>query len=93
MILFLHGVPGSPESAFILKYNREIEHEYVMVYREQRGAGKSYPKGVLHLREFSTWSDYGGAGKIQLHSSGINRQILVGINYMQERKPLTLYCS
>lgn len=46
IMLFLHGGPGSPELAFMKHYNREIENDYVMVYWEQRGAGKSYSKDI-----------------------------------------------
>jgi pimeloyl-ACP methyl ester carboxylesterase len=43
MILFLHGGPGSPESAMASKkYQSKIEESFVMVHWEQRGAGKSY---------------------------------------------------
>lgn len=44
IMLFLHGGPGSPEVAFIKHYNPDLENDYVMVYWEQRGAGKSYSK-------------------------------------------------
>ncbi|MFO7924638.1 MAG: alpha/beta hydrolase [Bacteroidales bacterium] len=46
VILFLHGGPGSPETAFMKHYNRDIEKDFVMVYWEQRGAGKSYSKDI-----------------------------------------------
>ncbi|MFP4557212.1 MAG: alpha/beta fold hydrolase [Bacteroidales bacterium] len=46
IMLFLHGGPGSPEVAFIKHYNPGIENDYVMVYWEQRGAGKSYSKSI-----------------------------------------------
>ena len=46
VMLFLHGGPGSPEVSFIKHYNPEIENDYVMVYWEQRGAGKSYSKTI-----------------------------------------------
>ena len=46
VILFLHGGPGSPEAAFMKHYNRDIEKDFVMVYWEQRGAGKSYSKDI-----------------------------------------------
>lgn len=46
IMLFLHGGPGSPEVAFIKHYNPDIESDYVMVYWEQRGAGKSYSKSI-----------------------------------------------
>jgi len=48
IMLFLHGGPGSPEVAFIKHYNHEIENDYMMVYWEQRGAGKSYSKNIPH---------------------------------------------
>lgn len=46
IMLFLHGGPGSPEVAFIKHYSPAIENDYVMVYWEQRGAGKSYSKRI-----------------------------------------------
>jgi pimeloyl-ACP methyl ester carboxylesterase len=55
VMLFLHGGPGSPEVAFIKHFNSEIENDYVMVYWEQRGAGKSYskkiPAGTMNLQQ------------------------------------------
>lgn len=46
VMLFLHGGPGSPEFTFMKNTNRAIENDFVMVYWEQRGAGKSYSKDV-----------------------------------------------
>ncbi len=46
VMLFLHGGPGSPEVAFVQHFNPEMEHDYVMVYWEQRGAGKSFSKNI-----------------------------------------------
>jgi pimeloyl-ACP methyl ester carboxylesterase len=46
IMLFLHGGPGSPEVAFIKHYNRDIENDFVMVYWEQRGSGKSYSNDI-----------------------------------------------
>ena len=46
VMLFLHGGPGSPEIAFMKQYNTDIEKDFVMVYWEQRGSGKSYSKDV-----------------------------------------------
>ncbi len=46
VMLFIHGGPGSPEVAFIKDLNPEIENDFVMVYWEQRGAGKSYSKDI-----------------------------------------------
>ncbi len=46
VMLFLHGGPGSPEYAFMKQTNQAIENEFVMVYWEQRGAGKSFNKNI-----------------------------------------------
>jgi pimeloyl-ACP methyl ester carboxylesterase len=56
VMLFLHGGPGSPEYAFLKQTNRAIENDFVMVYWEQRGAGKSYSKSIppesMNLEQF-----------------------------------------
>ena len=44
VILFLHGGPGVPEYFIMKKETKELEKNFVMVYWEQRGAGKSYCK-------------------------------------------------
>lgn len=44
VMLYLHGGPGSPEIAFLKQTNIALENDFVMVYWEQRGAGKSYSK-------------------------------------------------
>ena len=46
VMLFLHGGPGSPELSFMKKYNKDIENDFIMVYWEQRGAGKSYAENI-----------------------------------------------
>jgi len=46
VMLFLHGGPGSPEAAFMKHFNPDIEKDFVMVYWEQRGAGKSWSKDI-----------------------------------------------
>ncbi len=56
VMLFLHGGPGSPELAFMKNTNLAIENDFVMVYWEQRGAGKSYSKQIpvesMNLAQF-----------------------------------------
>lgn len=46
VMLFLHGGPGLPEMTFLKNSNPAIEKNFVMVYWEQRGAGKSYSKNI-----------------------------------------------
>ena len=56
VMLFLHGGPGSPEYAFIRQTNPDLEDHFVMVYWEQRGAGKSFsadiPPETMTLNQF-----------------------------------------
>lgn len=47
VMLFLHGGPGSPEFSFIKETNPDLEKDFVMVYWEQRGAGKSFSKQIM----------------------------------------------
>ena len=42
LILFLHGGPGVPEYFIMKEENRTLQKHFIMVYWEQRGAGKSY---------------------------------------------------
>jgi pimeloyl-ACP methyl ester carboxylesterase len=46
LMLFLHGGPGSPEFSFMKEMNPAIENDFLMVYWEQRGAGKSFSKNI-----------------------------------------------
>ena len=56
VMLFLHGGPGSPEIAFMKHFNTDIEKDFVMVYWEQRGAGKSWSKDIpvesMNMQQF-----------------------------------------
>lgn len=47
VMLFVHGGPGGPEIGMMKETNRLIENDFVMVYWEQRGAGKSYNPNLL----------------------------------------------
>ena len=51
IMLFLHGGPGVPELFTMKKEMAELEKKFVMVYWEQRGAGKSYKAKGLTLEQ------------------------------------------
>lgn len=42
LLFYLHGGPGSPVTPLFRQFCPEIESHFVMVYWEQRGAGKSF---------------------------------------------------
>lgn len=46
VMLFVHGGPGGPEGPMMKELNPAIEKDFVMVYWEQRGAGKSYAPDI-----------------------------------------------
>jgi len=41
-LILLHGGPGASESALFRHYNSALEQHFLVVYWEQRGAGRSY---------------------------------------------------
>ncbi len=45
-LILLHGGPGGSLGALFRRYNAELERHFLVVTWEQRGAGRSYRKGV-----------------------------------------------
>jgi proline iminopeptidase len=45
-LVILHGGPGASEGALFRHFNAELERHFLVVYWEQRGAGRSYHSGV-----------------------------------------------
>lgn len=55
-VILLHGGPGASESALFRRYDADLERYFVMVYWEQRGAGRSYrsdiPRDGMTIAQF-----------------------------------------
>lgn len=45
-LVFLHGGPGGSLGALLRRYNAELERHFLVVTWEQRGAGRSYTRGI-----------------------------------------------
>jgi proline iminopeptidase len=45
-VILLHGGPGASEAALFRHFNSDLEHEFLMVYWEQRGTGRSYHASI-----------------------------------------------
>ncbi len=56
VLLFLSGGPGASEAARVLRFNQELEKNFVVVIWEQRGCGKSYPS--IHPKTSLTVDQY-----------------------------------
>lgn len=46
ILILLHGGPGASESPLFRHYNAQLEQHFVVVYWEQRGAGRSFHSDV-----------------------------------------------
>jgi pimeloyl-ACP methyl ester carboxylesterase len=45
-LILLHGGPGASESALFRRFNAELEQHFLLVYWEQRGAGRSFHSDI-----------------------------------------------
>jgi pimeloyl-ACP methyl ester carboxylesterase len=45
-LILLHGGPGWSETAFFRHFNAPVEKAFTVVYWDQRGAGKSFDRGI-----------------------------------------------
>ncbi len=48
VLLILHG--GSTETAHFIKFNKDLEKHFTVVYWDQRGEGKSYSKSIVEQK-------------------------------------------
>jgi proline iminopeptidase len=46
VLILLHGGPGASEAALFRHYNSALERRFLVVYWEQRGAGRSYHSAI-----------------------------------------------
>ena len=55
-LILLHGGPGASESALFRHYNSELEKYFLVVYWDQRGAGRSFyadiPPDSMNISQF-----------------------------------------
>jgi pimeloyl-ACP methyl ester carboxylesterase len=55
-VILLHGGPGASESALFRHFNADLERHFLMVYWDQRGAGRSYlsniPTASMTIEQF-----------------------------------------
>jgi len=98
VLLYLHGGPGTPETALLHYFNRNLEDHFVVVAWEQRGAGKSYapdiPPESMNLEQFiqdahevtQVLKQRFGVGKVYLvgHSWGAILGILTAHRYPED---------
>jgi pimeloyl-ACP methyl ester carboxylesterase len=45
-VILLHGGPGASEAPLFRRFNSRLEHEFLMIYWEQRGTGRSYRSSI-----------------------------------------------
>ena len=79
-LILLHGGPGASESALFRHYNSELEKHFLVVYWEQRGAGRSYhpdiPPASMTVRQFV--ADLHEVVKLVKRRFGKDKVVLLG---------------
>lgn len=79
-VILLHGGPGISESALFRHYDDALERHFLMVYWDQRGAGRSYhadiPRASMTLTQFE--NDLNQVVDLVRRRFGKDRVILLG---------------
>ena len=80
VLLYLHGGPGTPETSFITKYQKEWEKHFTVVNWDQRGSGKSYNSkiDINTLTIQSTYNDTVQLVEYLKKKFGVEKIYLVG---------------
>lgn len=93
IMLFVHGGPGGPEAVMMKEMNPGIEKDFVMVYWEQRGAGKSFHKNIppetMNLDQFV--QDASELSKILIHRYRREKIYIMGHSWGSLLGLLTAY--
>ena len=80
VVLFVHGGPGVSEIGGLRKYNSDLEKDFVVVYWDQRNAGKSYvenfPKDEIKVNKYI--EDVNVLAKYLKSRLKVNKILLVG---------------
>ena len=79
LLILLHGGPGASESPLFRHYNSELEQHCVIVYWDQRAAGRSYsskiPPGTMTIAQFV--SDVGEVVEMTKRRFGKKKVVLL----------------
>ena len=79
-VILLHGGPGASEAALFRHFNADLERAFLMVYWEQRGAGRSYrgsiPPESMTIDQFVR--DLDEVVELVLHRFQKDRVVLLG---------------
>ncbi len=83
ILLFLHGGPGTASTGLIRKFIPELEHRFVVIHWDQRGAGKSFraanPKKSFTLEQMI--EDVGEITEIILQKFNRSKIYLMGVSW------------